>query len=496
MPQLLAARARQEPSRTALETYGVASLSFGEWDRRASTVAAGLLARGLRRGDRVVLRFDNRDWTGFAVAYCAVQRAGGVAVPCLSGMGSHAFRYVLEHCAPIALLHGGGDPRLPAGLDLPTPTLAEIEAAPVDDRPGVETRPGDLAQIMYTSGTTGRPKAVGASHANLTFGAATDPRRRRLAHSERFLHAFPIGTNAGQVMLFNALDAHPSALTLPRFTPARFARLLDGCGVGSLFLVPAMAIELLRAGVLDRCDTSRIRLVGSTAAALPPAVANELVSAFTNAVLVNYYTSTEASPAQISMIFDASRPTALGRAAGGQVMIVDSHGAAVPAGTVGEVWLRSPHPRSYLGDEAASRRTFRDGWVRTGDVGRLDGDGYLYLVDRHQDVIKCGAHKVSTLEVEAALHEHPEVLETAVVGVPHPVLGASVAAVIVPRRADGATRLDLAAVRAFLSGRLADHELPSRVALADRLPRNAGGKVVKSELLATVLRPVATKGAR
>jgi acyl-coenzyme A synthetase/AMP-(fatty) acid ligase len=163
-------------------------------------------------------------------------------------------------------------------------------------------------------------------------------------------------------------------------------------------------------------------------------------------------------------------------------MIADADANPLPAGATGDVWLRAPHPRAYYRDDTANRATFRDGWVRMGDVGRIDADGYLYLTDRHQDVIKTGAFKVSTIEVEAALHEHPLVAEAAVVGVAHPVLGSAVAAAVVPRTPAGPDGLSLPVLRGFLADRLADYQLPSRLLLLDRLPRNEGGKVLKRQL--------------
>jgi acyl-CoA synthetase (AMP-forming)/AMP-acid ligase II len=279
-------------------------------------------------------------------------------------------------------------------------------------------------------------------------------------------------------MLLSCLTARPSALTLPRFKPMRFARLLQTGQVGTVFVVPAMAIELLGSGVLHGRDLSGVHLVGSTAAPLPAAIALRLTQAFPQAAIVNYYTSTEAAPAQTSMIFDPARPDAVGRPAPGSILITNADGAPTPPGAIGDVWLRSPHPRSYLGDDTASTSTFQGEWVRMGDVGRL-ADGYLYLIDRDSDVVKSGAHKVSTLEVEAAIYEHPAVADAAVVGVPHPVLGKQLAAAVVARAPIG-----LPALRAFLADRLADHQLPAQLLLLESLPRNESGKVSKRELAA------------
>jgi len=247
--------------------------------------------------------------------------------------------------------------------------------------------------------------------------------------------------------------------------------------VGTVFLVPALAIELL--GQL-KSTLDHVQLVGSTAAPLPPAVARRLTAAFPNAVVVNSYTSTEAAPAQTEMVFDPQRPVAIGRPTPGTLMIADADGGPLPAGSTGEVWLRSPHPREYFRDRASTGTTFRGEWVRMGDIGRLDNDGYLYLVDRGEDVVKTGAFKVSTVEVEAALYEHPQVADAAVVGVPHEVLGHVLAAVVVPAGGEPS----LTELRRFLATRLADYQIPARLVLRAMLPRNAGGKVHKRQLIA------------
>ncbi|MFD8563975.1 AMP-binding protein [Streptosporangium canum] len=473
IPRLLAARAETDPDRPALVADGLGDLTFGQWERRSDAAARGLLDLGLRHGDRIGLLFGGDEWTEFAVAFCAVLKAGGVAVPLSARLSGHEVLDTLGRCAATGVLHGPGTPALqdPGRWWTTTPETAGGSPA------GVEVRPGDLAQIIYTSGTTGTPKGVGATHANLTHGRSPYPRRRAYSHSERFLHAFPIGTNAAQMMLMDALTAHPAALTLPGFEPEEFCRLIEAHRVGTVFLVPSMAIELLGSGAHRRHDLSSVLLLSSSAAALPPSVAQDLAAAFAGATLVNYYTSTEAVPAQTTMIVDPARPTSLGRATDlGDLRILGPDGRTLPPGETGEVWLRSPAaPRSYVGDPEGSALVFRDGWVRMGDIGHLDADGYLYLSDRESDVIKSGALKVSTVQIEAALHEHPAVAEAAVVGVPHPVMGAMPAAAV---RLAHPVPVD--EIRDFLSTRLARHELPTRIVVVDSFPRNDIGKILKS----------------
>ncbi|MEU6783301.1 class I adenylate-forming enzyme family protein [Nonomuraea angiospora] len=493
MPDLLTSRAATDPDHTALIVAGQGSLTLAEWDERSTAAARAL--PGPLKGDRVALVFGAREWLDYAVSWMAVLKAGGVAVPLSDRLAPPELAYMIEDCGAATVVHGGGDTALPPKTAVP---FKELVSGPAVREEPAAPDPLSLAQILYTSGTTGRPKGVAATHANLT-SPPVHPKRRPFAHSRHLVHAFPIGTNAGQVMLLHALTAAPAVVTLPLFTPARFAALVEEYAAGTVFVVPAMAAELLNARVQDRHDLSSVLLFGSAAAALPPSVAAGLTAAFPNATVANYYTSTEAAPAQTIMIYDADRPGSLGRAAGGsRLRIANADGSPVAAGETGEVWLRAAaHPRAYYSadressdrkgaDPTSTDRTsdgtgqedaFRDGWVRMGDLGRLDDEGYLYLVDRESDVIKSGAFKVSTIQVESALHEHPAVADASVFGVPHPVMGTAVAAAVV---ATGP--LALSDVRAFLSTRLAGHELPTVLLVLDALPRNAAGKVIKREL--------------
>ncbi|MBP2325820.1 acyl-CoA synthetase (AMP-forming)/AMP-acid ligase II [Kibdelosporangium banguiense] len=476
VPELLADRAFDEPERAALIVAGVGTLTFREWDERSDAAAHGLIACGVGRGEKVGLVFGARDWLDFAVTWTAVLKAGAVAVPISDRMAPVQRDEMLVRCGATAVLYGQivAPPAGPGWAG----TAAQLQTG-TTGQPDVRVELTDPAQILFTSGTTGRPKGVRATHANLGARGPISPKRRAFAHSKYLLHAFPIGTNAGQVMLTHALTAAPAVVTLPQFTPARFARLIESYSAGTVFVVPAMATELLSAGIAANHDLSSVLLLGSAASALPPKVAAGLVEAFPNATITNYYTSTEASPAQTIMIYDPQRPSALGRpAAGSELKVADSNGVRLSPGETGEVWLRAgPYSRSYHGEEDSQDTVFRDGWVRMGDLGYVDEDGFLHLVDRDSDVIKSGAFKVPTLQVEAELYEHPDVTEAAVFGISHPVMGMAVAAAVV-----ATSPISLAGVRSFLGERLAQHELPTRLLVLDRLPRNDAGKVIKQTL--------------
>ncbi|MEE1822051.1 class I adenylate-forming enzyme family protein [Streptomyces sp. BE20] len=487
LPELLAHRAAAHPGRTAI-VNGPDRLDFGAWQARSGALAGALRAAGLRSGDRVGLRHGTADWAAYAVAHLAVLRAGGVAVPLSDRLAPAVTAHALADSGARFLVSAAAD--APAPADGVT-ALTEADAAGHPADPGLPPAdPAAPAQILYTSGTTGTPKGVTATHANLAYGCTLDERRRPLRHSAAFLHSFPVGTNAGQTMLVNALNAHAACIAAPQFTPLRFLRLIAEHDVGSVFLVPATAIELLGSTALAKAGADApgvldgVKLVGSTAAALPQAVALALGRAFPHAQIANYYTSTEAAPAQVTLLFDPEHPESPGQPASlADLRITDADGRPLPPGEAGELWLRSPTaPRGYLGERDTT--VFQGRWVRMGDLGRIDADGFLHLLDREKDVIKSGAHKVSTLQVENALHRHPLVADAAAFGIPHPVLGSVVAAVVVLAPGAGPEHAapTPAELRAFLLDRLAAHELPATVLFRDALPRNEGGKVLKREL--------------
>ncbi|MFE6055581.1 AMP-binding protein [Kitasatospora sp. NPDC056446] len=484
LPALLDHRAALHPDRTALLVPGGGTLTYGRWRERAVRAAHGLARAGVRPGDTVALLFTNREWDEYAVAFLAAHYAGAAGLVIREDLAGADVERLVEATGARWAVAGNG-PR----TALPTFGLDGLDS-PDGSAPPHRVAPGDLAQIIGTSGTTGTPKGVRAAHASLTAGLVLDPRPRPYAHSRHAVHAFPIGTNAAQAVLVNALTAQPATVCLPRFDAEEFGRVVEESGAGTVFLVPSMAVELLNSGVAGRRDLGSVLLVGSTAAALPPAVAAGLSAALPKATVVNTYTSAEAAPAQISAIVDPGRPGSVGRPTDpADLRILDDTGEPVPPGGTGEIWLRQPGPpRGYAG--AADDTVFRDGWVRMGDLGRLDEDGFLHLVDRESDIVKSGALKVSTLRIEAVLHEHPQVADAAALGLPHPVMGQVPVAAVVAMPGG----IDLAGLRLFLSERLARPELPVRILVSDSLPRNPSGKVLKHELRTAFEEPAPVAG--
>lgn len=475
VPDLLEARAAADADRLAMQVIGAGSLSFADWHSRSGRVARHLLDRGIEAGSRVGLVFDGAHWTDYAVAYCGAQRVGAVPVPISDSSTAAETEYALTSCSASLVVSGL---HRPAVANAPQVSFDELDHGDAEPPP-VKAMPADLAQIIFTSGTSGKPKGVGASHENLTFGCRLAPRYRLYGHSKYFLHAFPIATNVAQVMLLNAIVAHPAAMTLEHFDAEHFCAIVEKYSIGTVFIVPAMAIELINSEAFARHDLSSVVMLASTGSALPQSVALSLTKIFPNATVFNSYTSTEAMPAQVMLMIDPDEPESSGIPTGNtRIRIADEDGSPLPAGRAGTVWLRCPSaPRFYFAAPDETIEMFRDGWVRMGDVGYLDDKGRLFLVDRESDVVQAGAMKVSTTEAESALHEHPLVRDASVFGVPHPVMGSMIVAAVVLEE-DGS----LPRVRSFLRERLAAHKVPVRWIVLEKLPRNQMGKVVKAEL--------------
>lgn len=463
MPDLLRARAADQPDAVALRLEGNTELTYSAWDRRSNAAARGLLARGVQPGDRVGLAIGNDRWTDYAVAYMGVLKAGAVAVPLGDRFPDSERAGILEH----------------AGAALVIDDVASLEAGQPAAAVQVETGPDDLAEIIYTSGTTGTPKGVACTHSSLlAHDVPAGP-----ASPVSFLHAFPVGTQAAQEAMRVPLRiAGRCAIAMRTFAADAMCALIEQFGVVRLQLVPAMAQVLVDSGAPSRHDLSSVRRVILSSAPAPPALFERLAAVFPNASLWNAYALTEAGAARTMTEWDPSRPTSVGLPVGEtEVRIVD-----------GEVWLRRPGspPRSYYDDPGATAEVFVDGWTRTGDLGAVDGDGHLHLTGRAKDLIITGGANVSPVEVEHVLHEHPAVADAAVVGVPHPVLGEDVAAAIVLRSPASEREL-----QEIVRRRLAEHKVPHRIVFVDALPRNQSGKVLKRELRAQLAPAVDGEGA-
>ncbi|MEW2490247.1 class I adenylate-forming enzyme family protein [Streptomyces sp. NPDC048411] len=489
------------------------SYSYGEFFAAASSLACRMTEEyGLRPGDRAVVAMRNHpEWQ---IAFWAAQLAGLVAVPLNAWWTEGEFAYALDDCEPRVLLVDGErlprvaawaekagacvvvfhhrDGTVPEGVeryeDLPAP---DPFAAP----PEVEIRPEDDATIMYTSGTTGRPKGAVATQLAQA-GAALNPRFHAAASAlgrgvvpgqgpaPVTLMTFPFFHVAAFTGFYAAMAAGGSLVVMRKWDAEEALRLIREHGVTHYAGVPATALELLAAAEHADDRLESLRMLNTGGAAAPPDLVARLTARYGERIEPrNGYGLTETSGGVLANFGADYRlhPGSVGRPTPvTEVRITGPAGEALPEGEIGELWLRGQSlVRGYWRDEAATAEAFTDGWFRTGDLA-LVRDGRVTIVDRIKDMVIRGGENVYCVEVEAALHDHPDVEDAAVLGVSHPVLGEEVAAVVRVRPGATVTADEL---RAHVGRSLAAFKVPAHVLVRDeQLPRNPTGKILKREL--------------
>jgi malonyl-CoA/methylmalonyl-CoA synthetase len=490
---ILAARFPADRASPAIELPDGRLLSYGDLEAASARLAHGLEAAGARPGDRVMVQVEKTPEAVFL--YLACLRAGLVYLPLNSGYRESEVEYFLADAEPRVVV---SDPASPlAGL----PALAESGARWFSlDQHGKgslmdwsATRPAsfdampreddDLAAILYTSGTTGKPKGAMMSHRNLSSNALALHRIWGFRPDDRLLHALPIFHTHGLFVAINTTLLNGTAMIfLPRFDAGEVIRLLPRATV--MMGVPTFYVRLLAAAGFDRDLCRHMRLFISGSAPL----SGETFDSFrerTGHVLLERYGMTETNMLTSNPLDGSRRGGSVGLPLPGvEVRIVDQAGESLPGGSVGDIEVRGPNVfRGYWRNPEKTRAEFRaDGFFRTGDVGRFDADGYLSIVGRSKDLIISGGLNVYPKEVESVIDEMPGIGESAVVGVEHPDFGEAVVAVVTCRpNADPASD---AAVIAHAREKLAAFKVPKAVFVVDQLPRNVMGKVEKNKLRA------------
>lgn len=499
---VLAAAAEDAPDAPALSVDGT-TWTFRELRARVDALGAYLSAR-CSPGARVALLAHNR--LEYVAAYYGVPRDGRILVPLNQRLHPREWADQIARSGAELVL---GEPdlldRLAADGDLPPdhPPLIGIGDLPwdgpaPDPDPESGTGPDEVAWLMFTSGTTGRPKGVRLTHRSLLAGTAATASGRPVRPGDVFCTPFPLCHVAGyQVVLHHLFGRH--AVVLRRFTPAALVDATHRHGVTNLSLAPTMLEDLLAHAADDPAalDVLRggIRVIAYGSAPMPVPLLRRagdvlgcdfnqgygMTELSGNAVFLSPDDHRAAITTRPELARSAGRP-----APGAEIAILDEHGTRLPPGALGEVAVRGAQVTTgYWDDPEATAKAFTDGWFRTGDAGRVDAAGYLYLVDRIKDVIITGGENVSSLEVEDVLRAVPGVAQVAVVGLPDPRWGQTVCAVIVPAGAQPSEDDLVAACRA----RLAGFKTPRRIEYADALPRTGTGKVRKSALRDSLSRP-------
>jgi acyl-CoA synthetase (AMP-forming)/AMP-acid ligase II len=448
----------------------------------ARRVAQRLLARGVRPGDRVALALPN-GWR-YAVAYGGVQLVGAVAVLVNTRFTPPEIEYVLTDCGATAVVvDGATDKRVP--LVCPHWDVDELTAPgpAAEQLPGLAAAGTDVANILYTSGTTGQPKGAMQTHGNVVFNAGTCGTVMGAGPADRTLVIAPMFHATGIVSQLVGFGAHGAArVFLPGFTATGMRDALIEHRITFFAGVTAMIHLMLADPAFDPADLPALRTVCFGGAPVAEAFLDDVTKRLPGVTFANVWGLTEATSIVTCAMGQEwlDRPWSVGRPVPGVEVSVE--GKTDPD-AVGELCVRGPVVTAgYWHRPDATAETFgADGWLRTGDVGSVDADGYVRVLDRMKDMIIRGGENIYSLEVEAVLARHPAVVDVAVVGVPDSVMGERVRAAVVLRPGE---TLSLDALRGWAGTQLADYKLPVELVVLDELPRNANGKILKRRLAA------------
>ncbi len=463
--------------------------TYGEVDRQARRLAGAMRAAGIGKGDRVALFLPNVPQ--FAVAYYAIQKLGAISVTINAIFKTEEVRYLLDDSAArlvftVAELRGFVPPDCPAlehtvVVDADGPDgLGDWLARGDDEFASVDCAPGDAAAILYSSGTTGFPKGVTLSQANIHSNIATAAKCSGFKAGDRLATFLPLFHVYGQNYIMNGgVLAGATLVMFRRFVPDVVLRAVGTERITHFFAVPTIFIGILSLD-LRQYDLKSLRYEMSAAATMPEEISRRWTELFGRRIYEGYGL-TECSPFACYNDEHEHRFGSVGRAVDGfELKIFDDADDEVVDGVWGEIVIRGPGVMmGYWNRPEDSARSLRGGWLHSGDIGRKDGDGYVYIVDRVKDMINVSGFKVWPAEVEHYLYRVPAIQECAVYGIPDADKGEAVAVAVVAKPGQ---RIRPEDVIAYCRDNIAAYKVPARVDVVDELPKSATGKILKRVL--------------
>jgi len=470
--------------------------TYAQLNEHVARAAGGLTQRGVAAGDRVAMLLGNR--VEFVTTLLAILRLGAIAVPMGTRLQGPEIAYIVQHSGATTIVHDADlASRLPVAADAPQLAVrVSAGAGAADSEPyerltegapaAVHRAPEEaVAVILYTSGTTGRPKGATLTQLNLVHSMLNYVHSMQIGPGDRTLMAVPASHVTGLVAnVMLAWAAQCALIVLPEFKARAFLELASRERMTHTLMVPAMYNLCLLQPDFDTFDLSAWRAGGYGGAPMAEATIAALAQKLPGLGLHNCYGSTETtSPATILPArCAAERPDSVGFALpGAEIVVMDESGREVPRGTSGELWIRGPMVvPGYWANPEATKKGFVAGYWLSGDIGSVDEHGFVRVFDRAKDMLKRGGFQVYSVEVENVLLEHPAVIESAIVGKPDPVLGERVHAFVCLK--PGAT-VQPDELKRFCAERLADYKVPETYTMTSAaLPRNANGKLLKREM--------------
>jgi acyl-CoA synthetase (AMP-forming)/AMP-acid ligase II len=503
--QYLYVHARRHPERTAV-VFNDIRISYGELDRRVNRFANALLDHGLHKGDLLAVLATNSHH--YLELHLACARAGLVIVPINVMLSLGEIRYVINDARPKAIVVDQSfSPILvevlrttdciKVSVEIGRKTAAmlsydELLAKGRDTEPDVAVYADDLRAIQYTSGTTAEPKGCLSTHRQQMTSACFFVIEIPFPRDAPSLLIAPAFTGVGAYMCTASVLVGATLVVLPRFDVGAVLEAIERERIAHLFGVPTMITALANEQEKHPRDLSSLRLIGYGGAKISPTQTEKVMSVL-NCDFYQFFGATETGGAvtfltpedhrtgndtiKKTRLQSCGRPALLAR-----VKILDDHGNEAGAGEIGEFLVRSPScVAGYLNKPEETSQLFKGDWLNTGEIARMDSDGYIYIVDRAKDMIRTGGMSVAPAEVEAVLHQHPAVEQVAVIGVPDEHYTEAVKAIVKRRLGNSATAEELIA---FVRARLAGYKTPKSVDFAIDLPTNASGKILKREIRA------------
>ncbi|MDP6182202.1 MAG: AMP-binding protein [Gammaproteobacteria bacterium] len=478
------------PTKTAI-IAGAARFTFADFQNRCARLVGALRSLGLQHGDRVAILAANGN--EYLETYVGVPAGGLVVVPLNTRHAESELEYALKDSGTKVLLTDRDPGMLGGAVDnvilIPDeyePTLAAAEPVAL----GAGISEDDLAGLFYTGGTTGLSKGVMLSHRNLianTFHWLSAARQREDDH---FLIVAPLFHAAGSNAVLGCIWNTTCQTTLAAFDPDAALDLIEQRGITQLLVVPTMLAAMTESQHANPRNVDSLQFIAHGGSPVATEVLRRSHSAFPGARLIEVYGATELSPLATMLdgeeqLMDQPQARSCGRAIpGNEVRILNTEGEEVARGEVGEVVVRGPNVmQGYWNKPEQTEAVLKDSGYWTGDLGYMDAEGYLFLVDRSKDMIISGGENVYSTEVEEVLYKHPAVLEAAAFGVPDDKWGEAVWAAIVPRAEHGS--VDAAKIIEFCKQHIAGYKVPKGVDIRQEpLPKSGPGKVLKRELRA------------